>query len=605
MKTMTCTLMILLAFNGIVLGDRILDKTEIEQIFKILTDQPQKTWINSGTIYANHEEYKSPQTTIEKDINEKIDKEVQAYINNPQKIELTEKSQKMKLDAIPFNIRYQLSNEYTMKSRVILKYDGDRFYWEIIVDSREDSVKPSQELLENYYAEEFNLSWNQHRLFAWDGSKYIKYYQSGNQAIINEKPGNVNGPLTAGIIFWGYDKYSYQNLMKANSSAIEVESNNQKEVHLFITNDERNEIYVLDPLKNYSVKYYSLKMQNGLLKECRYSNYRFILNRWLPNNIVIELYNENMTPHKLVSQDIWNFTSIDAKALVSEDFSVKFDYDTLIDDYRFGKNSFRFRYSPPEAPSSKAIDIYGLIKERLEMLHLSDQKVQNCATASLKYVCLQLGHDVSWKELSQLVNGAEKGTNMLNMQKFLNNSGLYALAVKTDLRKLECLNGYQIILYLQEYNHYVVYANIDKKYVRLIDLDQNNVYYRQSREAFNKKWNGIALIVDNRTINLDESFAKLKDNILCDINGASACQACNTKYQEAYETHCTEPYLGGCGGEHKIGYPIYKCGDSESGSCSEELAPESESALCIVDPNCNCSGNGEWVINKIPACPHE
>ena len=42
----------------------------------------------------------------------------------------------MKLDAIPFNVQYKLANEYSMSSREVVKYDGERFYWEITVNSR-------------------------------------------------------------------------------------------------------------------------------------------------------------------------------------------------------------------------------------------------------------------------------------------------------------------------------------------------------------------------------------------------------------------------------------------------------------------------------------
>ena len=56
----------------------------------------------------------------------------------------------MKLDAIPFNVRYKLSNEWAMSSHVTVKYDNGRFYWEINVDSRSDSVKPDASLAGNY-----------------------------------------------------------------------------------------------------------------------------------------------------------------------------------------------------------------------------------------------------------------------------------------------------------------------------------------------------------------------------------------------------------------------------------------------------------------------
>lgn len=602
MNTKTCMLLLLLSLSGMVRGDRILDKAEIEKIFKVLTDKQQKTWISSGIIYANHEEFRASQTTIEKEINERIDQAVRAYLSNPRKTELTEKSQQMKLEAIPFNVQYQLSNEFTMSSKVVLKYDGNRFYWEIMVNSRDDSVKPTDELLDNSYIERFDLGWNQHRIFAWDGSKYINYFRPGNQAIIENQNGNVNGPLTAGIITWGYGKYSYKNLLQATNSAIEIVSKNQIEIHLLIENEDYNEFFILDPLQYYSVKFYELNMRNGLTKVCRYNNYQYVGDRWCPGTIMIEQYDENIDTPKLISYDIWNFTSIITGQLDSDVFSVNFEYDALIDDYRFGNKPFRFRYTQPEYPADGSVDISGLILERLELLNLYDSQNQNCATASLKYVCTQLGYDVAWDELSQLVKGTEKSTNMLNMQEFLNQLGLYSLAVKTDLEHIKLLDDYQVILYLPNINHYVVFANTDKDYTRLIDLDQNNLYYRQKNDGFSKKWDGTAIVVDKKPMQLNNNFTKISDNVLSEIAGASTCQQCNTKIQDPNTISCSEPYPGGCGGTYKILYEIWQCGEADSGSCSEDDQIKYKSAPCVIDQNYNCSGNGSWTSNSISGC---
>ena len=127
-------------------ADRQLDRTEILQIFQKLTSQPRKTWIPAGTIEATHEEYRAAKVTDPNEIERQIKERVQEYQNNPNKHELTENLQKMKLDAIPFDVRYQLSNEYTMNSTVVVRFDGERFYWEINMQSRRDSVKPDKNL---------------------------------------------------------------------------------------------------------------------------------------------------------------------------------------------------------------------------------------------------------------------------------------------------------------------------------------------------------------------------------------------------------------------------------------------------------------------------
>ena len=115
------------------------------------------------------------------------------------KRELTEELQQMRLEAIPFNVRYRLANEYYMQSNVKVKYGGTAFYWDITVTSRSDSVPVPGALSGNSCLRYFDLQWNQKRIFAWDSRKYITYFLPGNHAIITAEPGKVNGPLTAGF----------------------------------------------------------------------------------------------------------------------------------------------------------------------------------------------------------------------------------------------------------------------------------------------------------------------------------------------------------------------------------------------------------------------
>ena len=201
MKRTILTLLITMFFGGVVFADRPLERDEIVKIFETLTSQPKGTWIPSGTICAEHEEYGGPAIKVGPDeITERVEQEVDAYKGKPDKINPDLKLQHMKLDAIPYNVRYQLTNEYTMSSNVIVRYDGDRFYWEINVNSRTDSMQPTADLEDNYFVNKFDLGWNQKRVFAWDGNKYTIYFRPGNHAIITGTRGNVNGPLTAGII---------------------------------------------------------------------------------------------------------------------------------------------------------------------------------------------------------------------------------------------------------------------------------------------------------------------------------------------------------------------------------------------------------------------
>jgi hypothetical protein len=121
---------LLLCLTTLASGQRTLQSDEILQIFTKLTSEPRTAWIPAGTIGATHREQREPKITDSTVLADEIDKRVKEYKDKPNKIELTDELQKMKLAAIPFNVRYKLANRHTMDSTVVVKYDGERFYWE-------------------------------------------------------------------------------------------------------------------------------------------------------------------------------------------------------------------------------------------------------------------------------------------------------------------------------------------------------------------------------------------------------------------------------------------------------------------------------------------
>jgi len=198
LKCFVSAIVFLSSVSSVVSADRQLDRAEILQIFQRLTSQPRKTWMSAGTIEAMHEEYRAPKVTDPNEIENQIKKQVQEYQSNPNKPELTETHQKMKLDALPFNVRYRLSNEHTMNSTVVVRFDGERFYWEINVQTRTDSIKPDKDLEDNFMTGQFDMNWNGRRIFVWDGEKYTTYFLPGNHAIVDstgQTPHVVNGGI--------------------------------------------------------------------------------------------------------------------------------------------------------------------------------------------------------------------------------------------------------------------------------------------------------------------------------------------------------------------------------------------------------------------------
>ncbi|GAI21708.1 unnamed protein product, partial [marine sediment metagenome] len=174
-------------------------------------------------------------------------------------------------------------------------------------------------------------------------------------------------------------------------------------------------------------------------------------------------------------------------------------------------------------------------------------------------------------------------------------------AIKTDLEALKGLNGCWAILHLPRGNHYVVLANIDDKYVRLIDLDKNKFYYRNRIEHFDGIWANAALIVDDGPIGIKGNFARIDDGRLREITGAENCQSCTNKIQNSGDSACQEVF-GDCGGCYTTYYKRYGCESASSGSCYESSMLGSKSQPCIIDADLDCSGDGEWTGSSISAC---
>ncbi|MGA2916361.1 MAG: cysteine peptidase family C39 domain-containing protein [Sedimentisphaerales bacterium] len=599
MKTKHFTLMsvLLLSVSCVTFADRLLDRTEILQIFKQLTDQPKKTWIPAGTIQAVHEEYRAPKTTDTNEINNQINKETTEYQKNSNKRELTEDTQKMKLDAIPFNVRHKLSNEYTMNSSVIVKFDGERFYWEINVDSRVDSVKPDKNLAENFMTDQFDLNWNARRIFAWDGEKYTTYFLPGNHAIIDstgKTPHNVNGPLTAGLIPWGYGYYTYENLSAAESSAVEKQADGQTQIQLTLNNSDGSQmLFVLDPQKNYAVLSCIINKFGNMVNSRQYSNYQQISNNWIPFTVLIEGYKPET--NKLLTRDLWDITSIDANIPQSYEFNVSYKADALIEHSVFNK------HKPEMYRYSQTTDTTLLLAKRLEYAVNEETQKQNCATAALKYVVSQFGKDITDQQLAELVNEPNQETNLYQIKQFAQSLGLYCRAVKTNIKTLKNLNGCKAILHIPGKKHFVVLETIDDKYVWTIDLASNRFYYRTDIDFFPMDWaEGAALLISNNVIKGE--FTEIDESELSNITGASGYQ-CNVLRQTYNVIFCD--YVGGeCGGNCTVFYERWGCGVAESGSCSQTKMVRYEKSPCIEDPYYPfaCTVTGEWTVYYMQAC---
>jgi hypothetical protein len=580
-------------------ADRPLDKAEILQIFQRLTNQPKKTWLPAGMIKATHEEYKAAKTTDANEISNRIKEKVAEYQNSSNKRELTESLQKMELDAIPFNVCYELSNEYTMNSSVVVKFDGERFYWEIEVNSRTDSIKPAKDIEGNFMSRKFDLDWNAKRIFAWDGEKYTTYFLPGNQAIIDttgKTPHVVNGPLTAGVIPWGYGYYKYETLAAADCSAIEKDVEGHKQVHVTLQNLNGSQmLFVLDAEKDYSVLSCSKMGLGNVIVSSHYSNYQLKSGKWVPASILLENY-ESST-NRLISRDIWDITYIDANVPESYDFAVCYRDGAMIEYFSPLSNE------PQVYHYSYTTNTDTLLADRLTFMASENQQPKNCATAAIKYSVSKLGKNITDQQLAQIVNEPNGDTSLYQMKQLVSSLGLQCRAVKTDIQTLKNLNGCEVILHIPGKKHFVVLDRIDDKYIWTIDLANRKFFYHTDISFFGMDWcEGQALLISNQPIQSGDNLVEIDDGQLKDIVGAAG-YSCTQLLQSYNVIYCN--LLGGvCEGLYTVFFTRYGCQAAASGSCTGSIMIRYKTSPCINDPYdpSDCTVTGVWTCYNMRAC---
>ena len=585
------TIVTSLCLSAAAWGQQTLSSGDIQKILQEVTSQPRKTWISVGTITATHQEHGAAKTTDATTIQSEINKAVQQYNASTNKIVQTAELQKMKLDAIPFNVRSNLSNEWAMSSHVTVKYDNGRFYWEISVDSRQDSVKPDATLAGNYMTRQFTLSWNQRRIFAWDGQEYTTYSVSGGHANVDaagKLQRAVTGPLTAGLIPWGYGRFTKANLDAAKISA---KRNANGTIDMTISHtDGTSTSLTLDSAKNYAVT--KATLANGATTTTyTCSDYRQVAGNWVPYDIQIErqYVGEAGFNSKLPTSEHWSFSPISTTTPSS--FNVPVAANALVD-----------YFSPITASSaiyvqSDMVDTRGLLAQRLAFA-AAEGAGKNCATAVLQQAALELGKSIPDSALARLV-GEGGRTSMYDMMRLAQSQGLFCRAVKTDLATLKNLDGAKAILHIPGKGHFVLLNEVTDQDVWLTDLSSKKFYYRQSIDFFPMDWSeGTALLLSTRPI--PSQPGALSDATLATIAGGAG-YACDDLLQEYAVYSCDDSYTG-CDGAVTVYWERYGCRSAPSGSCSTQDMESSIESPCISDEVYDCTITGEWYYGYIRAC---
>jgi hypothetical protein len=582
---------LLLCLTTLASGQRTLQSDEILQIFTKLTSEPRTAWIPAGTIGATHREQREPKITDSTVLADEIDKRVKEYKDKPNKIELTDELQKMKLAAIPFNVRYKLANRHTMDSTVVVKYDGERFYWETYVDSRQDSVVPDSSLAGNFMTEQFDLPFNRKTICAWDGEEYVTYTVSGRFATVDAAghlPRAVNGPLTAGLIPWGHGRFTYDNLLAADASATELTLNSQNQIQMSLDwADGASVSLTLDPAMDYAVTACTLPAGDDQVSVNDYGDYRLVGGYWVPGTIFME--RRDATTGKVLGSDRWTLTTIDGAVPPPGSFTVEYESDTFI------QYMSSLTPEPTTFIYSSSMDMRRLLADRLAYIAAEGRKPQNCATAAVDYVASRLGKTVPDNTLATLVQSGGQ-TTLASMKQLIEGLGLYCRAVQADLTSLQNLGPAKTILHLPAENHFVVLDSIDNGRVQIVDLSDSKFCYSDSVDSFKQRWSqGPVLLVSSTPI--AGPYASVNDAGLTTILGGSGW-ACTRILQYEHWYFCDPP----CCGYYTYYWTRYGCQAAESGTCSSQVLVRYQETACVFNSDWICTSDGYWYYYYMFAC---
>lgn len=571
-------------------GDQILEQREALDILQQLTSRGRTAWISAGTIQATHVAYKAPVTTDSDEIESQIQQEIKEFEANPSKLYPTEEMQKLYLEAIPFNVRYKLANESTTISDVRVKYDGERFYWEIEVTSRDDSVQPSADVADNCLNNSFNMAWNERRIFAWDGKQYTIYSTSANYATVDADdrlPRTVRGPLTAGFVAWGTGDLTFDDLKNAEISAAEVDRDGTTQVEMKLegTNGTSYEFH-LDAAKDYVVTHCVVTRPDNTTTTAYYSDYLESGGDWIPSSILIEKH-DSFTG-RLLTSDKWEITAIDSKRPTSDEFKIEYYNDAVVEycsSLTDRTSIYRF---------STAVDTDAILAEHLTYAAKRGKQKQNCATVALKYTAEHLGKIVSDSKLAELID-AQGRTNLYELKQYAEELGLHCQALKADPAVLKDLSNCQVILHLPGKDHFVVLERVDEKQAWIVDLSDESFYYSQDIASVPTLWpSGTALILSDKPI--PTHALAITDTSLTNMTGATN-YSCTELIQEELGIACPMD----CVGEFWWFWERFGCEEAPEGTCTWQWLSRCMTTDCYLEISGRC-GPTEWEYYYIYAC---
>ena len=167
---------------------------------------------------------------------------------------------------------YRVDEEIAYESEESSRLDGRRFYWDIqLQEPPADTATPA--------AERPDYQANKHRIFAYDGNAYTRYYKSADYAVVvmnqDEMPMQLFGPFSAGVVPWGSGAFSSSKLPTRSPVAVEYQENGQTLIRLSLTDVTPDITYktviVLDPAKQYAPRSYTMQTSVSSIRHVRIS----------------------------------------------------------------------------------------------------------------------------------------------------------------------------------------------------------------------------------------------------------------------------------------------------------------------------------------------
>ena len=493
------TLWILLA-TGVVIGSSFaqnaLDSDPARALIERLTETPVDTWLDAGTVKVIHTAYKAPAITDPLEIENRIQQAIQTYQNNPHKPQLTLELQQSRLNAIPFNIRYDYENESTTTTQEEIRFDGELFRHEITILSHTDSIQPDASLASNPYTGDLILEYNRKQVMTYDGERFAHYFESANHSLEEDPKNSPDKPrtLSVGMIPWGYGLYTKDNLLKSRPGIGSDIIDGKTYTRLTFTFETGIRLEILLDPDTLAIYHRTLTWANGAILSDELSNHVQVNGRWVPTDIYEEQLTPEATGYRLLSWDTWQLDIVSTEPPRREEYTP---------DYKEGA---AIHYSSPLSKSTQqyyyhnGVNTEALLSKRLNAIAAQNSGAANCATLVLQEAASELGRSITVPSASLI--DANGFTCLADMQQCLQDQGIYCKAVQTTIQQLADYSAkYAVILYLPTNKHYVLLESMDSDNVWTLDLGSNTFYRPTPVNVFSRQWSGgTALLVSNEPI---------------------------------------------------------------------------------------------------------